>query len=137
MIDMTNAYRAGHGLSELAIDTRLVKAAQYHADYMARTGYYAHDTLDGKGLADRLHDVGYPFSVAAENIHLYDPAVRRTYGIDRTYTRSELASYFLDGWKASAPHNHNLLSKEAQDIGIALAQGRNGRIYAVQVFGDR
>ena len=135
LINLTNAYRASKHLPQLTVDSRLTGAAQYQAAYMARTGHYAHDNLDGRTLADRVHAAGYSFSFVAENIHLYDPAIRRTFGIDHVYQLSELAHYFLDGWKVSPDHNANLLSTQVVAIGVGMAQDRNGRIYASMVLG--
>jgi uncharacterized protein YkwD len=136
LLSLTNSYRRSKGLPALTVDPRLQAAAQYQASYMARTGHYAHDNLDGRDLGDRVHAAGYDFSVAAENIHLYDPDLRRTYGINRVYSESELAQYFFDGWKVSPSHQHNLLSREVRQIGIAFAEDSQGRIYAVQDFGS-
>jgi uncharacterized protein YkwD len=135
LISMINAYRTSHGLAPLTVDSRLTEAASYQAKYMARTGDYSHTNLDGRTLADRVRAAGYPFSWAGENIHLYDPTVRRTMGIDRVYQPSELAQYYLDGWKVSPEHNAILLSREPINIGVAMASDSAGRVYVSMVVG--
>ncbi len=136
LIELIDAYRHSRGLQSLTIDSRLMASAQYQADYMARTGHYAHDNLDGRTLVDRVHAAGYSFSFAAENIHLYDPAIRRTLGINRVYSVDQLAQYYFDGWKVSPGHNATMLSAQVHDIGVGIAQDqRTGRIYVAADFG--
>ncbi len=135
LIQLTNAYRVSKGLAALTVDTRLVTSALYQSQYMARTGHYDHTNLDGRGVDDRVWAAGYRFSFIAENIHLYDPAIRRTFGIDRVYQPSELAQYYFDGWKVSPSHNANLLSSQVRDVGVAMVQDRVGRIYVTMDLG--
>jgi uncharacterized protein YkwD len=135
LLALTNSYRASNGLPPLTVNVRLTAAARYQADYMARTGIYSHTNADGRDLADRVKAAGYSYSWVGENIHLYEPDLGRTYGIDRYYSPSELANYFFDGWRVSPGHNANLLSTRAVEIGIAIARAPSGDIYAVQVFG--
>src|SRR5262249_44598861 len=101
IIALTDSYRAANGLNQLTLDPRLLAAARYQADYMARTGNYSHVDLDGRTLVDRVQATGYSFSWVGENIHLYDPAIGRTLGIDRYYPPDQLADYYFDGWRVS------------------------------------
>ena len=103
---------------------------------MARTGNYSHVDLDGRTLPDRVHAAGYSFSWVGENIHLYDPAIGRTLGIDHYYPPDQLADYYFDGWKVSPEHNENLLSSRAVNIGVAISRASSGQIYAVMVLGQ-
>jgi uncharacterized protein YkwD len=135
LVGMINAYRVSHGLAALTVNGRLVEAAQYQASYMARTGDYSHVDLDGRTVGDRVLATGYSFAYVGECIHLYDPAIPRTEGIDHVYPRSELDNYFLDGWEVSPEHNAILLAREPRQIGVAFAQDSVGRIYADAVFG--
>jgi uncharacterized protein YkwD len=134
LIGMINSYRVSNGLKALTVDSRLVAAATYQADYMARTGDYSHVDLDGRTVGDRLDAAGYPFSFVGENIHLYDPTIQRTEGIDRIYPESQLVEYFFDGWQVSPPHNENMLAPQVKNIGIAFAEDSAGRIYACADF---
>ncbi|MBI1914350.1 MAG: hypothetical protein HYS12_06375 [Planctomycetes bacterium] len=135
IISRTDAYRASNGLSQLTLDSRLTAAAQYQADYMARTGDYSHVDLDGRTLPDRVQAAGYSFSWVGENIHLYDPAIGRTLGIDRYYSLDQLADYYFDGWQVSPEHNANLLSPHAINVGVAISRAASGQLYAVMVLG--
>ena len=129
LIGLVNAFRASYGLTRLTVNTRLTAAAKYQADYMARTGYYSHTNLNGRGLSDRVKAAGYSFSWAGENIHLYDPRMGQKLSADR------LADYFFSGWKLSAPHKKNMLAPLATSLGVALAQAPSGAVYAVLVLG--
>ena len=113
-----------------------MEAAQYQAEYMARTEHYSHINLDGRTLSDRVEASGYSYWWVAENAHKYDPVNRRTFGLNRAYSEEELAVYFMDGWKSSDSHNGSMLSARAEEVGIAIARSESGNTYAVQVFGD-
>jgi uncharacterized protein YkwD len=136
VIALTNAHRASYGLPPVTVDGRLTAAAQYQADYMASTGVYAHTNADGRTLPDRVLAAGYPFAWVGENIHLYDPSVGRTLGIDRYYPPTALDGYFFDGWQVSPEHDANLLSPHAVNVGMAVAQAASGGIYACMVLGQ-
>ena len=135
IIALENAYRTGRGLSFLTVNGKLMAAAQYQANYMARTGAYSHTNLDGRTLADRAGAADYSFSWVAENILLYNPSIGRTTSVNQYFPPSELAPYFFDGWKASAEHNALLVSAHADQIGVALAQAADGKVYADMVLG--
>ena len=135
IIAMENAYRAGKGLNTLTINSQLMAAATYQADYMARTDHYSHVNLDGRTLGQRVEAAGYSFAWVGENIHLYVPSIGRTTGISQFFPPSQLADYYFEGWQVSAEHNVILLSPNALQIGLAIAQGANGNIYACMVLG--
>jgi uncharacterized protein YkwD len=135
LIALTDAYRIANDLGALRVDPRLMASAKYQSDYMARTGDYSHVNLDGRNLGDRVRAAGYPFAWTGENIHLYDPSIGRTLGIDRYYPPSELAHYYFDGWVASPEHNANLLSPNAVDVGVAIVRAPSGLIYATMDLG--
>jgi uncharacterized protein YkwD len=133
LIELLQMHRRRADLPDLKIDDRLTRAAQYQADYMARTGYYAHVNRDGRDLWDRLAAVGVRSSWAGENIHMYDPENPRTLGVNKDYAPSRLPDYFYDGWRFSEPHEHNMSATEPTHMGVALARSRTGLVYAVQV----
>src|SRR5688572_7713586 len=62
VVELTNAFRAEHGRPKVRTDGKLQAAAQYFADYMARTGRYGHDA-DGKKPSDRARRHGYDYSL--------------------------------------------------------------------------
>jgi len=122
----TNAFRGEQGQRELAVDKTLAATAQRFADYMARTGKYAHDA-DGRTPGQRLRAAGYDYCMVAENI---------AFAFDsRGFRTQHLADKFVDGWKASPGHRKNMLDAEATVMGIAIAQSPStGYYYAVQMF---
>jgi len=126
VFDDTNAFRGEHGQRELAVDKTLAATAQRFADYMARTGKYAHDA-DGRTPGQRLRAAGYDYCMVAENI---------AFAFDsRGFRTQHLSDKFVDGWKASPGHRKNMLDAEATVTGVAIAQSPlNGYYYAVQMF---
>lgn len=128
IVEATNGLRAAEGRSPVARDAKLSAVAQSFADYMARTGRFDHDA-DGRSSGDRARQGGYAWCFIAENI-AYE---HRTSG----FTTQELADAFVADWKGSAGHRRNMLNRDAADIGVAIAQAKNGHWYAVQMFGRR
>lgn len=127
MLARSNAFRAEQGLPPVQPQGAISNAAREFARYMARTDRYGHEA-DGRTPVQRTQAQGYPHCMVAENIAmLYD---------SRGFSEGALARGFVQGWIESPGHRANLLSPEATDIGLAVAQSANsGRWYAVQVFG--
>jgi uncharacterized protein YkwD len=102
-----NRERAAAGRPPLQLDARLGEAAQGHAADMLARRFYAHTTPDGRELSARVHDAGYRFRWAAENIAkgVFDPdeVVRR--------------------WMLSTGHRHNILDPHPTHVGIGVVRG--------------
>jgi uncharacterized protein YkwD len=123
----TNEFRKEHGRGELKTNPELTRAARYFADFMARTDKYGH-TADGKQPWERASKYGYDYCIVAENI-AYEFN-------DAGFTTTELARGFFEGWKESPEHRKNMLDRDLDEIGIAVAHSTDtGRYYAVQDFG--
>jgi uncharacterized protein YkwD len=109
-----NQMRAQNGLRQLKWDWRLWTAAQNHAADMAAQSYFAHVSLDGRNLEDRIWPTGYiPKTVTwvlAENLG---------FGTNMLSTPSSI----VEGWMDSPEHRENLLDPELRDVGVGLAQG--------------
>jgi uncharacterized protein YkwD len=121
LVQLTNAERSNAGLAALRASSRLMEAAQLHADQMARLGRLEH-VLSGAQYPrpeDRLAAAGYQWSSYAENI-----AMGQT-----------TAAAAMDSWMRSSGHRANILSTSNTEIGIAFARDSAGRPYYVQVFG--
>ena len=127
IIILTNQFREQEKLPKVEAHPRLQKAAQYFADYMARTHRYGHKA-DGATPADRAKKQGYDYCLIAENIaYQY-----RSTG----FATQELAGEFVAGWKASPGHRKNMLDPDVTDTAVAVAQdAETGYFFAVQVFG--
>src|SRR5262249_23571155 len=67
VLDLTNKERKDAGLAALKPNAKLFKAARDHSANMAAKNMIEH-TLDGKGPAERLGDVGYKFTGLGENV---------------------------------------------------------------------
>jgi len=122
-----NQFRDEEKHEKVEMNPTLRKAAQYFADYMARTSRYGHKA-DGTTPADRAKKFGYEYCIIAENIaYAYD---------SEGFTTQELAREFFEGWKASPGHRKNMLDPDVLETGLAVAQGaESGYVFAVQMFG--
>jgi hypothetical protein len=125
--ESTNEFRREHHLPALATNDTLARAAGDFAQFMARTGRFAHDA-DGSKPADRARRHGYDYCMVAENIGYQ-------FRSDGFRSASELANGFVDGWKRSRGHRENMLDREPIEIGVGVARSESGRYYGVQLFG--
>ena len=128
VVEMTNTFRKANALQEVKPNAVLGAAARAFADYLARTGKFAHDA-DGRQPAARAQAQGYSYCLVAENL---------AWNLNsRGFESRELARVFVEGWKASPGHRENLLLRDATDIGIAVARvpDKNPKYLSVQLFG--
>lgn len=102
---IVNAYRAENGLSRLAPDRQLERAALQQAGYMAGAGRMEHDTGWGKDFASRVEDNGIK-GAAAENI---------------AEGRMDLPRLF-SMWMNSPPHRRNMLDARFTRFGLAYVR---------------
>ena len=127
VIKQTNAFREEHGREPVEVNRRLAEAAQYFADFMARTNQYGH-TADGNRPAGRATEHGYDYCIVSENIaYQYSSA---------GFATEELATKFVEGWEESPGHRKNMLDPAVTETGVAVARSEDtGYYYAVQMFG--
>jgi uncharacterized protein YkwD len=116
---LVNQERAASGCDPLSVDPRLTTAAQSHSQDMAKHGYFAHDTPDGKNPGQRITASGYRWRTFGENIAIgyVDP------------------SSVMNGWMNSPDHRKNILNCAFHDIGVGLAYGDHHASYWTQDFG--
>ena len=121
VVTLTNHERAREKRPPLAANARLMKAAQLHADQMARAGRLDHELRGVRypRAEDRLKAAGYAWQGWAENIASGQP------------TPVEV----LRSWMKSKPHRKNILEPSMREIGVGVATDRSGRLYWVQLFG--
>lgn len=117
LVQAMNAERTARGLPPLAENTALANAAGHHAQDMARRGYLAHASPDGRRPGDRIRAAGFDWCVAAENI---------------AFAQADAAET-VAAWMGSAGHRANILNPAATHTGAAIAVAR-GRPYWVAVF---
>jgi hypothetical protein len=128
IVEQTNAFRSEQQQVELKRNPLLDKAARAFAQYLAKSGRFAHEA-DGRQPADRVKAVGYDFCTVAENL---------ASNLDsRGFTTNGLAGQAMDGWKKSLGHRANLLLSNVTEIGVGVAQapGLDPKFLSVQLFG--
>ena len=104
--DAVNAYRKKHGLKALKLSPELTEAAKIHSRDLAKWDRISHYGSDGSNPWDRVKRAGYKARLTAENVG--------TGQID--------FSEVMRGWEASPGHNKNLLTSDAEHMGVALVQ---------------
>ena len=108
-----NRERAAHGLAGLRENGKLRKAAEGHSEDMVEERYFAHDSLSGADMVDRILGAGYarnsPWSLG-ENI---------AWGTGSLATAAEIQR----AWMESPGHRANILRPQFREIGIGIALG--------------
>jgi uncharacterized protein YkwD len=118
VVVLHNEARAKEKLNSLEVSPKLTRAAQRHAEDMAKRKEMGHEGSDGSMPADRIKDAGYTYRRSGENV---------AYG---RYTPEKL----MQGWMESPPHRKNILGSYSQ-IGAACAIAEDGRSYWCVTFG--
>jgi uncharacterized protein YkwD len=118
VVALHNEARAKEKLNSLEVSPRLTKAAQRHADDMAKRREMSHKGSDGTMPGERIKDAGYIYRRSGENV---------AYG---RWTPERL----MEGWMGSPPHKKNILGSYSQ-IGAACAIAEDGRSYWCVTFG--
>jgi uncharacterized protein YkwD len=123
IFDLVNAERRHQGLPALVYNSRLDRMAKIQAQNMARFQKMAHVIPESSlpTLTDRARDAGYPYARLAENVALGYPS----------------AETVVEGWMASKGHRANILQRDVEETGIAIARSPAGGLYYCQVFGRR
>lgn len=100
-----NDARRAEGLSELAPDPALTRAAGGYAADLAMRGDVSHEGADGSSPPDRANAAGYPGRYVGETLAAgYDDA-----------------GALVADWMESPLHRETLLLSRASDIGVGLA----------------
>ena len=107
VIALMNVERAGHGLSPLRADERLMKAAADRMQHMEEEAYWSHTSPDGISPFVWVRMRSYDFKAAGENLA----------------TGFETAHVLMSSWMESPGHRANILSAKYEDCGIAIIDG--------------
>jgi uncharacterized protein YkwD len=123
IFDLVNAERRQQGLPALVYNPQLDRMAKIQAQNMARFQKMAHVLPESSlpTLTDRAREAGYPYAQLAENVALGYPS----------------AETVVEGWMASKGHRANILQRDVEETGIAIARSSAGGLYYCQVFGRR
>ena len=120
VVHLTNAQRNRGGRVPLRANTRLMRAAQLHAEQMARTRRLAHVLPKAAypRIEDRLAAARYRWQAYGENVAMGQPS----------------AEDVVESWMRSRGHRKNILNPDFAELGVGYATDNAGRPYYVQVF---
>ncbi len=114
-----NAFRSKNGLSALALDERLSRAAAMHSADQASRSKMGHYGPDGSKPKDRTARAGYRPKIASENV----AAGHKSF------------SDVMRSWERSSGHRENLLRANVTEAGFGMAQSTSGRAYWTLIVG--
>jgi len=122
VVELTNTERGIHGRATLRANSRLMRAAQVHAEQMARARQQAHVLPDAAypRAEDRLAAAGYDWESFGENLALGQAS----------------AAEAVRSWMHSRSHRSNIVSPAFTELGVGYAIDGGGRPYYVQVFAN-
>lgn len=112
-LSLASARRGLFGLPEVVSSARLMRAAQAHANFMARNGIMGHVGAGGSTMSQRIKASGYQACFAAENV---------AYG-------QSTAQEVMVAWMNSPGHRRNILDDRASQAAVASATDGAGRVY--------
>jgi uncharacterized protein YkwD len=116
-----NQERGRAGLVALSPSPVLNQIAQRHACDNAAHNRMSHTGSDGSQFGERILRAGYSYRRANENVAL-------------GYSN---AAEVVAAWMRSPGHRQNVLDRGTLEMGLGLAQGRDGRLHWVMVSGRR
>ena len=120
--NLTNQERAQNNINPLKENALLDKAAEEKAQDMAKNGYFAHTSPEGKTPWYWFDQVGYNYIYAGENLAV------------NFFESNDVAQ----AWMNSPTHRANILKSDYTEIGIGVARGvYEGRdtVFVAQLFG--
>lgn len=109
-----NRVRTRHGLRRVRDNARLDRAAQRHAEDMARRNFFSHVSPGGSTLVDRLRRVGYLRPGMAWSVGECLGWGTRSLGTPAAMVRA---------WMRSPGHRAILLAAAYRSIGVGVAGG--------------
>ena len=107
VIAQMNRERAAHGLQPLRVNARLALAAEDRIHDLFAKRYFDHVSPDGMQPFVWAQRRGYDYSVIGENLAAGYPTATRV----------------VDGWMHSPGHRANILGRDFDDVGVAVANG--------------
>lgn len=127
VLELTNQLRVQNGCAPLTLSPTLSTAANEHSTDMAANNFIGHTGSDGSSPGKRLDDVGYPFTLAAENV-----AAGYT-------TPQDVVHAWFNETAPNDGHRRNILNCQLTEIGIGQAYNPNStyHFYWTEDFGTR
>lgn len=122
VLRLVNEQRCAAGLTPLALNSNLNKAAQKHSNRMARLNFFSHtDPFNGSTFYSRIAAAGYQGTYLGENI-----AAGQT-----------TAQEVFNTWWNSGGHRTNLMDPAYRHMGLGYASNASStyRHYWTQTFG--
>lgn len=99
--------RIDAGVPPLKRNAALTRAAQAHAEDMAKRGYYAHTTPEGVTFDKRISDAGYCVASMSENLT----------------EKAQTEERAIEMWMNSPSHRKNMLNGKFTHYGMGQAGG--------------
>jgi uncharacterized protein YkwD len=130
-VERINDVRREAGVGAVTRATTLVEAARAHSEDMAERDYYAHETPEGAGPADRV-----PCDAVGENLHRGDLGPESTTDAKTFNTRdgAELAAFLVRDWRLSDSHRQNLVNPQWTRAGVGIHIDSANNFFATAVF---
>ena len=116
-LEAVNAARVSGRRGPMRIDAKAQKAAERHARAMARAGRMAHELPGGPKFGKRMERDGIR-TLAAENV---------------AWGQRDVAGA-VTAWMNSSGHRRNMLDKRFDGVGVASAEGADGRLYWAMIL---
>jgi uncharacterized protein YkwD len=121
LVQQINLKRRHSNLRQFHLSPTLAKGAQMHACDNAHHNRLSHFGTDGSSPGKRVLRVGYDFALVTENVAI-------------GYVKSKEV---LKAWLRSSAHRKNIFEPRTNELGIAVARGRDGRMHWVMNGGLR
>lgn len=116
-LNLINSNRKNNGLSELKIDYEVQNLARLKAEDLVKNNYFSHVSEEYGDMPSMLKDFNISYKTVGENI-----------------AGNKTLSGAIEAWMNSESHKTNILSKDYNYTGIAIAESEKyGKIF-VQVF---
>lgn len=109
-----NNERAKAGVALLALDLKLNRAAEKHADWMVISGSFSHTGVDRSTPSDRMKAEGYKPAWGGENIAMGQSSVAAV----------------MRAWVNSPPHKRNLLNSRYEQCGFGVVANQWVAVFA-------
>lgn len=124
VLDELNLVRLEHGLNQLRINPRLTAAADHHSLEMVRSGYFGHESADGRHFAQRIKSFYRPRAASRP----WTVGENLIWQARRLTARAAVVS-----WLASPGHRENLLEPAFREVGVSAIRA----LGAPGVYGNR